>query len=652
MFGKLAFRNVRRQISNYLIYFFTVALSVALMFAVNNLSCSEQIRSLSEVSSDMNAMFAMVTTLACMVTALVLSYATAYMLKLRKREFGMYLTLGMSRRDIRRLYVCETGLLSLMAIGVGLGAGLILFQFLAALFAAVMDLPFTVSAYSVPAVALTLAVSIGMFILSTLASLKYLNKVTISELLKEEAVHRSEQHPVCWCVVSGVTVTGLLASMVKTVFSMWDALHSQDSVSILLWLVIDLIMVFAAHFSLARAAAGMLLRNRRLKNRGTNTVVLRSLSGKMTMNAMLIGALATLLVFAIGMLNVAFAEKIYSDLSLKKDCPYDVLALYDLSDVQGISIEEGRAIIEKYSTITAQRDYQLYSMGGTDLCSSIIDYEVMGWTDKFMPLSQFNALLTGCGCESIALEEAYLVVTNTRGICDVDFSDKVLSLGGKRYTWAGSSSRYPDFNRGEFFYIVIPDEALAGMQISDVGVAYTLKDKRPDVKALQMELTYYRNTEYGMEEKCDYHFQEYWRLYRSATAGTLIIGTLYVSTVFVCMALAILALKTLSTMEDERRRFAILYRLGADVQTQRKTLLKQTAAFFLMPYVFPLLLTLPMGIIFGKVYEIWGFEGLIGYRAIETSLVITVIISGIYALYFFITYRIACRNTLCFTGKE
>lgn len=47
-----------------------------------------------------------------------------------------------------------------------------------------------------------------------------------------------------------------------------------------------------------------------------------------------------------------------------------------------------------------------------------------------------------------------------------------------------------------------------------------------------------------------------------ATAGTLIIGTLYVSTVFVCMALAILSLKTLSTLDEERRRFAVLYRLG------------------------------------------------------------------------------------------
>ena len=54
------------------------------------------------------------------------------------------------------------------------------------------------------------------------------------------------------------------------------------------------------------------------------------------------------------------------------------------------------------------------------------------------------------------------------------------------------------------------------------------------------------------------------RIYNKANAGTLIIGALYVSTVFVCMALAILSVKTLSSLEDERKHFAILYRLGAD----------------------------------------------------------------------------------------
>ena len=77
-------------------------------------------------------------------------------------------------------------------------------------------------------------------------------------------------------------------------------------------------------------------------------------------------------------------------------------------------------------------------------------------------------------------------------------------------------------------------------------------------------LTYFKQAPDGPEERCDYTFQEYTRLYGMATAGTLIIGTLYVSTVFVCMALAILSLKTLSTLDEERRRFAVLYRLGAN----------------------------------------------------------------------------------------
>ena len=77
MFAKLALRNVRRQIRNYLIYFITVALSIALMFAVNNLSYSDRVRALAEISSDMSTMFTTVTVLCCLVTALVLAMLPA-----------------------------------------------------------------------------------------------------------------------------------------------------------------------------------------------------------------------------------------------------------------------------------------------------------------------------------------------------------------------------------------------------------------------------------------------------------------------------------------------------------------------------------------------------------------------------------------------
>lgn len=650
MFVKLALRNVQRQIQNYLIYFVTVAFSIALMFAVNNFSYSDRIQQLAEISSDMRTMFGMVTVLSCLVTALVLSYAASFMLRLRRREFGMYLTLGMTRRDIQKLFACETGFLSLLAMLAGMGCGLALFQFIVALFASIMEISFAISAYSVDGILLTLAVSIGLFLLSTLVSLRYLKKVTITELLKEAPVRKSEAHLAVWCILSVVASGGLIAGLFTTYKEMVAIFHGQEGFSLFAWLVLDLGMVFLAHFTLARSIPGILLRNRRLKNRGTNTVVLRGLSGKMTINAMLIGALSTLLVFAIVISNVTFGEKIRSQYSLDIDCPYDVMAMFRLSEEQGISMEEGRQIVESYSPIIAQADYRLYSLGETTLCSSIPGYEQMQWKDKFMPLSHFNALLADCDREPLSLEKEYLMVTTVRDIAAVDFSGKSVVLNNEVYSWGGNSVTYPDYTR-DWFYFVIPDEAVTDMPVSDVCAAYTLDYNRFDSAALVQELIYFRETPDGLEERSDHRVREYYRLYTNATAGTLIIGTLYVATVFVCMALAILSIKILSTLDEERRRFVMLYCLGADVRTQKTALFRQIGAFFLMPFAFPLLMTVPLGLIFGEIYEIWGFTGLSGRRAMETSLLISLAMACVYVLYFCITYHTACGHVIC-DGKE
>ncbi|MCI5510854.1 MAG: ABC transporter permease [Eubacterium sp.] len=652
MFVKLAIRNVHRQIQSYLIYFVTVALSISLLFAVNNLSYSDRIQALSEMSTDIRSMFTMVTVFSCLVTALVLSYATGFMLKLRRREFGMYLTLGMTRKNIQTLFACETGLLTGLALLVGMGMGLVIFQLLAALFASILEIPFQISAYSIQGVVLTVTVSVGLFLLSTFASLRYLRKVTVSELLKEETVQKSEKHPVLWCALSAVTLTGFVICLIITYRSMMAAFHAQDGVELLLWLAIDLVMVFLTHFTLSRTLAGMLLLNQRLKNHGINTVILRGLSGKMTVNSLLIGALSTLLVFAIVMSNVAFSEKIYTDLTIEKECPYDIIGLFNLSQEQGISRDEGRKIVEKYSPITSQQDFCLYTSGDTTLCSNIIGYDSMGWTDLYMPLSQFNALLTGCGKEPVQLQNKYLLITDVQGICDVDFSAKSVNLNDRTYTWGGSSMAYPDFARRVMMYFVIPDEAVEGMTVAYEGEAYTLENHRPDAEKLVNELMYSEETEDGVEEHSDYAVQEYIRLYSKANAGTLIIGALYVSTVFVCMALAILAVKTLSTLESERRRFAILYWLGVDTRMQKSALRKQIGAFFLMPFAFPLLMTIPVGVIFGKVYKIWNLSGLSGGKAMETAVMIAAAVSGIYVLYFIITYRIACDHVVCYGSEK
>mgnify|MGYP006910807340 CR=1 FL=1 len=108
MFAKLAFRNVKRQIGNYLIYFITVSITVALMFAVNSVIFNTQLQAYASTIQTLRSALIMITVFVSLIVAFVLGYATSFMLKLRKREFGTYLTLGMTRKNILSIFSFTT----------------------------------------------------------------------------------------------------------------------------------------------------------------------------------------------------------------------------------------------------------------------------------------------------------------------------------------------------------------------------------------------------------------------------------------------------------------------------------------------------------------------------------------------------------------
>ena len=55
---------------------------------------------------------------------------------------------------------------------------------------------------------------------------------------------------------------------------------------------------------------------------------------------------------------------------------------------------------------------------------------------------------------------------------------------------------------------------------------------------------------------------------------------------------------------------------------------------------------------FGKVYKIWNLSGLSGGKAMETAVMIAAAVSGIYVLYYIITYRIACDHVVCYGSEK
>lgn len=143
MLMKLALRNVRRSVRDYAVYFVTLTLGVAVFYAFNAIGDSRVLFEAQEgaanvlLSSGVSIfdILAQVTTYFSVVVAVVLGflvlYANRFVVRARKKEFGTYLLLGMSPRQVSSVVLMETLTVGVIALVVGLGLGFLISQAIA-----------------------------------------------------------------------------------------------------------------------------------------------------------------------------------------------------------------------------------------------------------------------------------------------------------------------------------------------------------------------------------------------------------------------------------------------------------------------------------------------------------------------------------------
>ena len=132
MLFKLSLKNISKSIKDYTIYFFTLILGVAIFYVFNaiddqtimlNVSSStyEIIKLLTQVLSG-------VSVFVSFILASLIIYASRFLIKRRNKEFGIYLTLGMSKRKISLILFFETLIIGIASLALGLGIGVSLSQ--------------------------------------------------------------------------------------------------------------------------------------------------------------------------------------------------------------------------------------------------------------------------------------------------------------------------------------------------------------------------------------------------------------------------------------------------------------------------------------------------------------------------------------------
>ena len=139
MLCKLSLKNIKKSIKDYTIYFFTLILGVAIFYVFNALDSQTVMMNVSSSTQElielMMTFLSGVSVFVSFILGFLIIYASRFLMKRRNKEFGIYLTLGMSKRKISLILFFETLFIGVLSLIVGLAFGVVLSQFMSLLVA-------------------------------------------------------------------------------------------------------------------------------------------------------------------------------------------------------------------------------------------------------------------------------------------------------------------------------------------------------------------------------------------------------------------------------------------------------------------------------------------------------------------------------------
>lgn len=339
MLCKLAWGNVRRAGRDYLVYLLTLTLGVTVFYAFNTVSMQADIAGIKEegLSELMGGMLGYLTYFLAGVMAFLMVYANNFIMKRRKKEFGLYQVLGMRRGRVATIMALETVFVSVGAFvaGIVLGVGLsqLMTFFTASLFKMqIADFHFF---FSVHAFNLTLACMLVMFVLTLLLNLRAVRRTKLIELMGAERRNESIKTRNPWIAIAifvvGVVLVGVAYyrllrdgfPLTATDTKLQEAMNQFG---------ITTAMVTVGTFALFWGLSGMLIKLlqslRSVYWRGLNMFTVRQLSAKVNTVCFSMGVIAMILFLAITSVTCGMSIANVMNENLERYNPVDVSQTY------------------------------------------------------------------------------------------------------------------------------------------------------------------------------------------------------------------------------------------------------------------------------------------------------------------------------------
>ena len=680
MLFKLSIKNIQKSIKDYAIYFLTLVLGVAIFYVFNSIESQTVMMKVSsntlEIINLMNQLLSSVSVFISFILGFLIIYASRFLIKRRNKEFGIYLTLGMSKRKISLILFFETLIIGILSLGVGLLIGFLLSELMSLLVANLFEADMTNFRFIFSSsAALKCLIYFGIMYLIVMI----FNTISVSKCKLIDLINSSKKtekiklkNPIL-CVIIFIIACVMLIYSYYFVTS--DSKLSGDVTSLYIPIVLGALSTFLIFWSLSGLILKIVMNMKGLYYKGLNSFTLRQVSSKINTTVFSSTIICLMLFITICFLssclsiknsltgNIDELSKVDVEIIKDRNVTDDFIKDYELNDeiiadtkidiletLKNNNIDKNNfkdmLIVYYYKTNLTLQD----TLG--DAYEEVKEkFPLMNFfvKENIMSISDYNKVAKLYGNKTYTLKEnEYIVIADYNSM--IDIRNKALNKNSK--VTVNDNVLTPKYSECKYGFvdvgaqhlnsgiIVVPDnvvnENMPKKEILLANYNANAKVEKQKINSLinNLENTYNKTNLVSYNTKID-------MLESSIGLGALVtfIG-LYLGIIFLISSAAILALKELSESTDNKERYKMIRKLGADEKMINKALFNQIFIFFMIPLSLAIVHSI-FGIKFAK--KILGTMGISGLTSSITMTFIFLVL--IYGGYFLLTY-FASKNII------
>ena len=664
MLGKLSFRNAKRQAKDYVIYFITVIISVALMFSFNSIAVSEDIKELSTYMEYFSKAITGISVIIILVMAWLINYCMRFMLEKRSKEFGTYEILGIEKKSISNMLI-----IGVIAFVIGIIAGTFLYQIFTSIIMNLFSRAYQIEiTFNLKAVGMTAIYFFGIFALVLLNCRRKIKKTKVYDLLyadkkNENNIIKNSKGNLIIFIISILLLIGALIINHKE----FSSASNMTGRNLLITIIMLIAGIYLFYISLSSFIVKRYLNNKSRKYKKDNMFLYRNLTSKINTMSVSIGTIALMFTIIIIGGNVALLMNNMLSNEIEMGYPFEIM----VSSVDG-DFSRYKEYIEKNAKVKDMYEYRLYNIKKTGVSKAFdgTKFEGAGTeeTETVLSLTDYNKLREILGYEKVSLQDDEIIINclkTAEGAFEKYIQEnniiKIVGKDVKIKEIRGENLAQVGFN-GYYYTIIVPDSLVQKIEQEDIN----LRNEVGDSYYLDFPYNFVVTTEEMTDEKfydelCDFilteekpmkeevdgkeidytmeislgNVQTKGERMSQAKSFYAIISFLafYIALIFVMATATLLAIQQLSDSEKYKYRYELLKKLGMDELQINKTIFKQLFFYFAIPMLIPVLVSIPAILSIGSLFAI----AVTMEEIIRNMFIILGMLMLVYGIYFIAT---------------